>query len=51
VSIVEARGVGGKQRPDQDHGGAGGADDAGDRGAKRQDRGIDEGRAAQIAPH
>ena len=37
------------ERPDQDHGGAGGADDAGDQRAERQHGGVDQRRAAQRA--
>ena len=44
VDVVRARGIGADQRPDQDHGGAGGADDARHRGAEQQDAGIDQRR-------
>ena len=51
MHIAGARRVGPQQRPDQDHGGAGGADDARDAGAERQNAGIDRRRAAQVAGH
>ena len=49
MHVVETAGVGAQQRPHQDHRRAGGADDAGDRGAEHQDRGVDERRAAQAS--
>ena len=51
VGVVEPRGVGAQQRADEDHGGAGCADHAGDQGAERKHCGVDEGRAAQLARH
>ena len=43
MSIVRAPGIGADQRADQDHGGAGGADQAGDRRAEGEDAGIGRG--------
>ena len=40
-TLLRARGIGADQRPDQDHGGAGGADDAGDQRAEGENAGID----------
>ena len=51
VHVVEPRRIGAQQRADQDHGRAGGADDARDQRAEGEDRGVDERRAAQIAGH
>ncbi len=49
VDIVPPRGVGADQRPDQDHGRARGADDAGDQRAEGEHRRIDQRRAAHRA--
>jgi hypothetical protein len=49
VDIVSAAFVRLEQRADQDHGGAGGADGAGDQCADRKQRRVDQRRAAQIA--
>ena len=49
MGIVRAAGIGADQRPDQDHGGAGGADHARHGGAEQQDAGIEQRRAAQGA--
>src|SRR5665647_2907647 len=49
MRVVGARRIGADQRPHQDHGRAGGADDAGHGGAEHQDAGIQERRAAQGA--
>ncbi len=49
VRIVLAGGVGADQRPDQNHRGAGGADDAGDCRSECEDAGIGARRAAEIA--
>ena len=43
VHFVEARVVGAEQRPDQDHGRAGGADEARDQRADREQCGVDRG--------
>ena len=49
VDVVEPVRVRADERTDQDHGRAGGADNARAQRAERQDRGVDEGRAAQVA--
>ena len=51
VRIVRARGIGADQRPDQDHGRAGGTDDAGEEGAEGEDGEIGARRAAQVTGH
>ena len=51
MDVVQPRGVGAQQRPDQDHGRAGGADDARDQRAEGEHRGVDQRRAAQVAGH
>ena len=51
MRAVPAPRVGADHRADQDHGGAGGADDAGDAGAERKQCGVDQRRAAQAARH
>ena len=49
VHVVRAQGVGADQRPHQDHGGAGGADHAGERGAEGEHGGVAPRLAAEIA--
>ena len=49
MDVVQPRRVGPDQRPDQDHGGAGGADDAGDERAEDKRQRIDQRRAAHRA--
>ena len=51
VDVVKARGIGARERADQDHGRAGSTDHAGDQGAEGEDRAVDEWRAAQVSRH
>ncbi len=51
VHVVPARLVGGQQRPDQQHRRAGRAHDAGERGAERQQAGVERGGADERAAH
>ena len=49
MNVVDTRRIGTKKRPDQNHGRARGADDAGNQRPEGKDAGIDERRAAERA--
>ena len=51
MDVVEPVRVRANERADQDHGRAGGPDNARAQRAECQDRGVDKGRAAQVAGH
>jgi hypothetical protein len=51
VDIVKTRRVGADERPDQDHGRAGGPDHAGNEGTEGEYRRVDDGRAGQFSRH
>jgi hypothetical protein len=51
MRIAGAGLVGAQQRPDEDHGGAGGADDAGYRRADREETRVDQRRAGETSGH